>query len=130
MISLSLIIPLSLIISLSLIIPLSNYLSLSLSLSLISRERCPLLCRHLDHYNLTWDLLVTKWFVCLYAEVLPIEVRWGGAGGPSRPGDLSAESPTEAGGGGVAAAAAGGGAAVFTSAAGGDGRPAGVPPAP
>ncbi|KAK8379585.1 hypothetical protein O3P69_019498 [Scylla paramamosain] len=37
------------------------------------KERCPLVWRHVEHYGLTWDLLVTKWFVCLFAEVLPIE---------------------------------------------------------
>ncbi|XP_050699773.1 growth hormone-regulated TBC protein 1-A-like [Eriocheir sinensis] len=37
------------------------------------KERAPLVWRHIVHYNLTWELLVTKWFVCLYAEVLPIE---------------------------------------------------------
>ncbi|CAL4125618.1 unnamed protein product [Meganyctiphanes norvegica] len=37
------------------------------------RERCPLIGRHMDHHGISWALIVTKWFVCLYAEVLPIE---------------------------------------------------------
>ncbi|XP_066989360.1 growth hormone-regulated TBC protein 1-A [Macrobrachium rosenbergii] len=42
-------------------------------LEALVKERAPLVWRHVDHYGLTWDLLTTKWFICLFAEVLPIE---------------------------------------------------------
>ncbi|XP_047486440.1 growth hormone-regulated TBC protein 1-A-like [Penaeus chinensis] len=37
------------------------------------KERAHLVWRHIKHYELTWGLLTTKWFICLFAEVLPIE---------------------------------------------------------
>lgn len=37
------------------------------------KERAPLIWRHINHYGLTWGLMTTKWFICLFAEVLPIE---------------------------------------------------------
>ncbi|XP_063599754.1 growth hormone-regulated TBC protein 1-A-like [Penaeus indicus] len=37
------------------------------------KERANLVWRHIKHYELTWGLLTTKWFICLFAEVLPIE---------------------------------------------------------
>lgn len=44
-----------------------------------NRERAHLVWRHIKHYELTWGLLTTKWFICLFAEVLPIEVRFANA---------------------------------------------------
>ena len=31
--------------------------------------------RLLQDLHLPWPIIVTKWFICLYAEVLPVEVR-------------------------------------------------------
>ncbi|KAK7074043.1 Growth hormone-regulated TBC protein 1 [Halocaridina rubra] len=42
-------------------------------LEAIVKERAPLIWKHVKHYGLTWGLLTTKWFICLFAEVLPIE---------------------------------------------------------
>ncbi|XP_042231331.1 growth hormone-regulated TBC protein 1-A-like [Homarus americanus] len=42
-------------------------------LEAIVKEQAPLIWRHIKHYELTWGLLTTKWFICLFAEVLPIE---------------------------------------------------------
>ncbi|KAK4298628.1 hypothetical protein Pmani_029046 [Petrolisthes manimaculis] len=39
----------------------------------IVKEQAPLIWKHVAHYGITWDLLATKWFICLFAEVLPIE---------------------------------------------------------
>lgn len=32
--------------------------------------------RLLKDLHLPWPILVTKWFICLYAEVLPVEVSY------------------------------------------------------
>ncbi|XP_076034708.1 growth hormone-regulated TBC protein 1-A [Oratosquilla oratoria] len=37
------------------------------------RERKPLICKHLEYNQVDWGLVATKWFVCLFAEVLPVE---------------------------------------------------------
>ncbi|XP_071527959.1 growth hormone-regulated TBC protein 1-A-like [Panulirus ornatus] len=42
-------------------------------LEALVKERAPLVWKHINHYGLTWGLLTTKWFICLFAEVLPIE---------------------------------------------------------
>ena len=43
-------------------------------IGLFFREEANLIWRHIKHYELNWELLTTKWFICLFAEVLPIEV--------------------------------------------------------
>jgi len=35
--------------------------------------KMPEIAAHVDRVGITWPLIVTKWFICLYAEVLPIE---------------------------------------------------------
>lgn len=39
------------------------------------RSSSPKLDRLLEDLHLAWPIIVTKWFICLFAEVLPIEVR-------------------------------------------------------
>jgi hypothetical protein len=38
------------------------------------RSKSSKLDRLLKDLHLPWPILVTKWFICLYAEVLPVEV--------------------------------------------------------
>ena len=38
------------------------------------RAKCPQIDRTMENLRLPWPIIVTKWFVCLFAEVLPIEV--------------------------------------------------------
>jgi len=38
------------------------------------RDKCPKIDRTMENLRLPWPIIVTKWFVCLFAEVLPIEV--------------------------------------------------------
>lgn len=35
--------------------------------------RVPDICQHLDYCSLPTAVITTKWFICLFAEVLPIE---------------------------------------------------------
>lgn len=35
--------------------------------------RVPDVCKHLDYCSLPTAVIATKWFICLFAEVLPIE---------------------------------------------------------
>jgi len=37
------------------------------------RWKSPKIDRTMDHLRLPWPIIVTKWFVCLFAEVLPVE---------------------------------------------------------
>lgn len=37
------------------------------------RERMPQVHAHLAKHEVSWAIMTTKWFVCLFAEVLPIE---------------------------------------------------------
>ena len=37
--------------------------------------------------GIAWSMIATKWFVCLFAEVLPIEVRLAADGSPIVGGD-------------------------------------------
>lgn len=37
------------------------------------RERMPLVHAHLQKHDVSWAIVTTKWFICLFAEVLPIE---------------------------------------------------------
>lgn len=38
------------------------------------RIKHPELQRHIESLHLSWAVIATKWFVCLFAEVLPVEV--------------------------------------------------------
>lgn len=38
------------------------------------RSKSPKIDRLLKDLSLPWPILVTKWFICLFAEVLPVEV--------------------------------------------------------
>uniref|UniRef100_T1IW08 Rab-GAP TBC domain-containing protein n=1 Tax=Strigamia maritima TaxID=126957 RepID=T1IW08_STRMM len=42
-------------------------------LSQLVSIKMPQIAAHIEKVDVTWPLIVTKWFVCLYAEVLPIE---------------------------------------------------------
>lgn len=42
-------------------------------LSELVRERMPLVHAHLRKNDVSWAIVTTKWFICLFAEVLPIE---------------------------------------------------------
>lgn len=46
-----------------------------LCISLFSKKY-PDLSQHMVDMDMPWALIVTKWFICLFAEVLPIEVRY------------------------------------------------------
>lgn len=37
------------------------------------RAKCPQIDRTMEKLALPWPIIVTKWFVCLFAEVLPVE---------------------------------------------------------
>lgn len=37
------------------------------------KQRIPDVCQHLDNYGLPCAVITTKWFICLFAEVLPVE---------------------------------------------------------
>ena len=39
----------------------------------IARKDVPVLARHIDALQMPWALICSKWFICLYAEVLPTE---------------------------------------------------------
>ena len=38
------------------------------------RLKCPQVYYLMESLHLPWPVIVTKWFICLYAEVLPVEV--------------------------------------------------------
>ena len=38
------------------------------------RQKSPKVDRLLQDLHLPWPIIVTKWFICLFAEVLPVEV--------------------------------------------------------
>lgn len=40
----------------------------------IFRLKVPEVHRHVSSIGLPWAVITTKWFICLFAEVLPIEV--------------------------------------------------------
>ena len=37
--------------------------------------KLPTIYEHMQMLGIAWSMIATKWFVCLFAEVLPIEVR-------------------------------------------------------
>jgi len=42
-------------------------------LSEIARRDVPVLAGHIDALQVPWALIASKWFICLYSEVLPLE---------------------------------------------------------
>ncbi|KAG1667253.1 Growth hormone-regulated TBC protein 1-A [Nymphon striatum] len=42
-------------------------------LSELVKIKVPLVHQHFERLGLAWPLVTTKWFICLYAEVLPVE---------------------------------------------------------
>ena len=42
----------------------------------LCRVKLPTIYEHMQMLGIAWSMIATKWFVCLFAEVLPIEVRW------------------------------------------------------
>lgn len=38
------------------------------------RKKFPDVSQHMTNLEMPWALIITKWFICLFAEVLPIEV--------------------------------------------------------
>ena len=40
----------------------------------VCREKMPELHRHIEEIGLSYSIFSTKWFICLYIDVLPIEV--------------------------------------------------------
>ena len=42
-------------------------------LNLLVEEHCPKLAKHLAAQNVTWELICSKWFICLFCDILPIE---------------------------------------------------------
>ena len=42
-------------------------------LSELSRKEIPILAKHIDSLQIPWALICSKWFICLFVEVLPTE---------------------------------------------------------
>jgi len=40
----------------------------------IFRQRNPAVYRVITHYGCPWPLIATRWFICLYVDVVPTEV--------------------------------------------------------
>lgn len=50
------------------------------------RTKLPAVAALMDSHGLLWTLVVSRWFICLFVDVLPVEVRapgsdWGRLGG-------------------------------------------------
>lgn len=47
------------------------------------RVKAPAVWQAMVQHNVMWTLVVSQWFICLYIDVLPVEVRgsgvWGGS---------------------------------------------------
>ena len=39
------------------------------------RERVPGVWGLMEEHGVTWSLVVSRWFICLFIDVLPVEVR-------------------------------------------------------
>lgn len=39
------------------------------------KTKMPAVLQVMTRHNVTWGLVVSKWFICLYIDVLPMEVR-------------------------------------------------------
>ena len=42
-------------------------------LAVLAREEVPAVARHIDNMQMPWALFCSKWFICVYGEVLPVE---------------------------------------------------------
>ncbi len=42
-------------------------------LAALARQEIPRLAAHIDRLGVPWPLIASKWFICLYADVLPVE---------------------------------------------------------
>ena len=42
-------------------------------LNILVQDHCPKLAEHLEKQNVTWELICSKWFICLFCDILPIE---------------------------------------------------------
>ena len=42
-------------------------------LAVIARQEVPRVAAHIDKLGMPWALLASKWFICLFADVLPVE---------------------------------------------------------
>ncbi len=42
-------------------------------LAVMVRQEAPRVAAHIDRLGLPWALIASKWFICLYADVLPVE---------------------------------------------------------
>lgn len=43
-------------------------------MSELVKIKVPQVHQHMKNHNIAWPLVASKWFICLFAEVLPIEV--------------------------------------------------------
>jgi len=37
------------------------------------KEECPKVHKHMEKYEIPWELICSKWFICLFCDILPIE---------------------------------------------------------
>ena len=44
----------------------------------VFRLKVPDVADHMEKHGVSWTLVATKWFICLFIDVLPIEVRAAG----------------------------------------------------
>ena len=42
-------------------------------LAMLAREEVPAVADHIDKMQMPWALFCSKWFICVYGEVLPVE---------------------------------------------------------
>ena len=42
-------------------------------LAVLAREEVPAVADHIDKMQMPWALFCSKWFICVYGEVLPVE---------------------------------------------------------
>lgn len=55
-------------------------------LGALVRTKLPAVAALMDRHGVSWTLLVSRWLICLFVDVLPVEVgaaralRWAGAG--------------------------------------------------
>ena len=40
----------------------------------VSRQKCPDVYRLTESCGCAWSIVATKWFICLYVDVIPVEV--------------------------------------------------------
>ena len=42
-------------------------------MSTLFREHCPKVQSHMEKHDIPWELICSKWFICLFCDILPIE---------------------------------------------------------